>query len=132
MTNDEIVQKFRAATDGLFFMSESDYPFEILQWGERATITPDFLKSLSGLPDDTLVETRTVDDLFKAAVKEYEGQSEQGRATAARFRNLVKLLKDNLTEPVVYRLGTINIAVYIVGKTSSGEWIGLSTRVVET
>jgi hypothetical protein len=132
MTNDEIVQKVRAATDGLLFMSESDYPFEVFQWSETATITPDFLKSLSGLPADTPVETRTVDDLFKAAVKEYEGQSEQGRSTAARFRNLVTLIKDNLTEPVVYRLGTINIAVYIVGKTSSGEWIGLSTRVVET
>jgi hypothetical protein len=32
----------------------------------------------------------------------------------------------------VYRIGEVNMPVYIIGKSSSGSWLGLSTRVVET
>jgi hypothetical protein len=32
----------------------------------------------------------------------------------------------------VYRLGTVEIDVYIAGKTPSGDLAGVSTKVVET
>ncbi len=49
-----------------------------------------------------------------------------------KFQTLVQTLKDNLNEIKVYRIGAIDIDVYIIGKTQSGDLAGLSTKVVET
>jgi hypothetical protein len=132
MSNNELVQQFKTATDGLLFMSESDYPFEIHEWENLSNVTPDHLKQLAGLPADTAIEETTVDNFFRPAIRNYEGQSETARTVSARYRHLLQLIHDNLTDVTVYKLGTINMPVFIVGKTTSGNWMALSTRVVET
>jgi hypothetical protein len=132
MPNIDLVQQFKTATDGLLFMSESDYPFEIHEWDNLPQITPEYLKRIADLPADTAIEETTVDNFFRPAVKNYEGQSETARSTSARYLQLVQLIHDNLTDVTVYKLGTINMPVFIAGKTKSGTWMALSTRVVET
>ena len=59
-----------------------------------------------------------------------EGTDESPRA--ASFQSVVRTLRENLTDIRVYRIGEINIPVYILGRSGSGSWLGLSTRVVET
>ena len=49
----------------------------------------------------------------------------------AKFKHLVKVLNHNLTDIRVYRVGAVQIDVYIVGK-SGKDLVGLSTIVVET
>jgi hypothetical protein len=44
----------------------------------------------------------------------------------------VSIVKQNLSQLQVYRVGSIDIDAYIVGVTDGGEWAGLSTKVVET
>jgi Nuclease A inhibitor-like protein len=132
MSNNDLVQQFKTATDGLLFMSESDYPFEIHEWENLSNVTPVHLTQLAGLPADTPIEETTIDNFFKAAVRNYEGQSETARSTSDRYRQLLKLIHDNLTDITVYKLGRINMPVFIVGKTRTGSWMALSTRVVET
>ncbi|MDQ3743999.1 MAG: nuclease A inhibitor family protein [Acidobacteriota bacterium] len=44
----------------------------------------------------------------------------------------MSLLEENLTDLKAYRVGLINIPVYVVGRSASGNWLGVSTRVVET
>jgi Nuclease A inhibitor-like protein len=132
MSNNDLVQQFKTATDRLLFMSESDYPFEVHEWENLSNVTPDHLKQLTGLPADTPIEETTVDNFFRPAVRNYEGQSEIARSNSERYRQLLQLIHDNLTDATVYKLGTINMPVFIVGKTRSGNWMALSTRVVET
>jgi hypothetical protein len=45
---------------------------------------------------------------------------------------LLKLSFGNLRINKVYRFGRRNIEVYIVGKTPTGDYAGLATKVVET
>jgi hypothetical protein len=42
------------------------------------------------------------------------------------------MLKNNLCDIKVYRFGRRNIDVYMVGKTPTGDYAGLATKVVET
>jgi Nuclease A inhibitor-like protein len=49
-----------------------------------------------------------------------------------QYQGLVKLLQESLEGVLVYRLGTVEIDIYIVGKTPDGNWAGLSTKAVET
>lgn len=38
----------------------------------------------------------------------------------------------NLRDVKAYRVGRINLAVYVVGRGQCGDWMGVATRVVET
>jgi hypothetical protein len=73
-----------------------------------------------------------VDDFFAIATQEEDWHDEEERETVQRFQNKVSVLKQNLWQLQVYRVGNTNIDAYIVGVTPSGDWTGLSTKLVET
>ena len=116
MNDAQLLEALREATRGLTFMSESDYPFEVFDWG-RAEPTPEFLRGLDGSAADAPVETRTADEFFRGANS---------------FETLRRLLEGNLSDLKVFRVGAVNIPVYVAGRSASGSWLGVSTRVVET
>jgi nuclease A inhibitor-like protein len=131
-SDEEIIEELKRLTDGLLFMSEADYPFEIVYREGQAGMSPEDLRELSGQPDGSPVEVKSVDDFFRVAVSEPAWKGETERAVAKRYQALLRLLKENLDELKVYRVGEINIPVYIVGRAKTGNWLGVSTRVVET
>jgi len=132
-SDEQVCRELREATEGLLFMSESDYPFEIIKWEGAEEVSPERLRRIAG-QDATAapVEERTVEDFFRVAVGEPEWKGKAELATARRYQELVRLLEGELAGVRVYRVGEINIAVYAVGRSSEGNWLGVSTRVVET
>lgn len=126
----EMIERLREATKGLLFMSESDYPFEIVSWDEE--ITPEFLRQQAGAEPEAPVEEQSVADFFSVAAGEQEWKAESAIATAKQYQALIKLINDNLADVRVYRVGRINLAVYVAGRSTSGKTIGVSTRIVET
>lgn len=131
MTDAQILEALKEATRGLTFMSESDYPFEVFDWGQ-AEPTPEFLRGLDNSAPDAPIETRTAAEFFRAATSEPDWKGAEELAVAKKFQTLLRLLKANLSDLKVFRVGTINIPVYIAGRSADGSWLGLSTRVVET
>ena len=116
-SDNEILAELKETAQGLLVMSESDYPFEIIQWDGDLSITLDYLRGISDAAADATVEKIGIDDLVNVS---------------SYFPDLVKLLKARLTNLAVYKVGTINIPVYIVGRSPAGNWLGLSTRLVQT
>ncbi|MDZ8236032.1 MAG: nuclease A inhibitor family protein [Nostoc sp. ChiQUE01a] len=132
MTN-EITEILKQSSADLLMMSESDYPFEVVLWtGPVDSLTTQKLLQLTNHPQDSQVEEVGLDYLFRNCAYEKEWHDEQQKQNAKKFQILVQTLKNNLNEIKVYRIGTINIDVYILGKTSSGDLVGLATKVVET
>ncbi len=133
MKSDEgLLAELKEATEGLTFMSESDYPFEVLHWKGAAEVNAEYLRELEGLSADAPVKVTSVDEFFKVAASEAEWKSKEAITTARRYQALVQLLEENLTDLKVYRIGEINISVYVIGKLATANWIGISTQVVET
>ena len=97
------------------YMSESDYPFETVMWDGDTEVTPPFLRGLTGESHDCPIEKTNCDVFLRG-----------------RHQNLASLLKTNLSDLKVYTVGRINMPVYIVGRSPEGNWLGLSTRVVQT
>jgi hypothetical protein len=128
----EIIEELKQLTKGLLWMSESDYPFEIVFWEGRPEISPPFLRSLSGEAEDAPVEIVSVEEFFRVAMSEESWRGDESRLLAKKYRRLVQTLKDNLEDVKVYRVGKINMPVYIVGRSRTGNHIGISSRVVET
>lgn len=122
------------ATLGLLFPSESDAPLTPYTFpGSTGTEpTPAALLEAEHLPTDAPVETTTVADLFDPFAEAAADASAEDRAEAKRYRALIDLLTKRLTDLRVYRVGHVDIDVYILGKDPSGAWLGLKTHVVET
>lgn len=131
-SDEELLLKIEQAAQGLLFMSESDYPFQTVYWEGVREISPQFLRSLTRNVEATPVEVVSIDEFFRNAMSEENRRTEESRREAKKYRDLAQLLKENLDEIKVYRVGKINIPVYIVGRNKTGNWLGISTRVVET
>jgi hypothetical protein len=98
-------------------MSESDYPFELIQWSGDTAITSEHLCNVSERPAGTRIE--------EIDTKRFLGENE-------RFRKLQAVIESSLADVKVYKVGTIDIPVYIVGRSPEGNWLGVSTRLIQT
>ena len=92
---DSIANQLKQASEGLFFLSETDAPFEVITWQIQEQLTPTKLLQLTNHPPDAPVELRTVDDFFAIATAEETWYDEEEQETVQRFENLVSVLKQN-------------------------------------
>jgi hypothetical protein len=130
-SDEQLMEELREATRGLLFMSESDYPLEVFKWGS-AEPTREALRGLAGKDSSAPVETQGAEEFFRAASSEPEWKGESELAVARRYKAVLRLLESNLSDLKVYRVGAIDMNVYVAGRAPSGNWFGVSTRVVET
>ncbi|MEH2449943.1 nuclease A inhibitor family protein [Nostoc sp.] len=127
----EIVEKLKEASTGLLMMSESDYPFEVVQWEGAAPATQEKILQLTG-SQDLPIEVVDLDYLFRNCAFEQEWHNELQKKDVQKFKTLVQTLKDNISDISVYRVGKINIDAYIIGQTKDGDLAGVVTKLVET
>jgi len=125
-----VTETLTQASQALLMPSESEYPFEVFVW-EDVKLTPQKILELTNYPPATLIEEVELDYFFRNVAGEKDWHDEIQKENVAKFQNLVQVIKDNLADIRVYRIGTIEVNVYIVGKTNDGL-AGLATKVIET
>jgi hypothetical protein len=125
-----IIDRLKQATTDLLWSSESDYPFELVTWDRNTDLTPAAL--LSDLTADDRVESISLSDLFSPVITVEEWYENEELAIVDRYQVLLQTIESNLSDIQVFRVGEIEIAIYIVGKTSTGDLIGLKTLAIET
>src|SRR4051812_8309077 len=104
----------RKASDGLVYRSESDAPFTPFSWGKAdGDLTPDKVARLAHAPAGAPVEEQTLADFFKHL-------TEEGADDADKYRKLQQTVGRQLTGVHVFRVGRVEIDVYIVGRTADG------------
>ncbi|MGA7936029.1 MAG: nuclease A inhibitor family protein [Kovacikia sp.] len=115
-------------------MSEIDAPFVVMQWSHQGapTLNAETILQLTNHPPTAPVKVLAVDDFFAAATEEQEWFGEEEKATAARYRELVALLKQYLNDLTVYQVGDVSLDLYVVGHTPEGELFALATQASET
>jgi hypothetical protein len=120
---DPVLGALQKASKGLQLPSESDASLEPFVWKDGDELTPEHLLQLSGSAAGTAVEERSLDNLLRTVPTEDK----------APFQSLTEVLKEQLPDVKVYVVGDeAEKDVYIVGKTSKGQWAGLKSSVVET
>jgi hypothetical protein len=129
---DPALEKIRSAADGLLFMSESDSPLEPLVLKSSAEGLQNELKTLCATDAVERIEVQDVEYFFRNQVKTYPGYNKEQTDRAARFVQLIKTLHDNLSDIKVYRVGTVQVNAFIIGKLKDGQYAGLRTKLVET
>ena len=78
------------------------------------------------------VKVKSLDALFKEAVKEESWHDEQERAEVERFKAVAQAVKGALADVKVFEAGAgVEKDVLVVGRAGAG-WAGLKTRAVES
>jgi hypothetical protein len=123
----EIIDRLKQATIDLLWVSESDYPFEIVVWSNKE------IDSMLFPPcDDKEIKVISLNDFFAPALRVEAWYEAEELATVDRYKLLFQTIESNLTEVQVFRIGIVEIDIYIVGKTPERDVIGLQTKIIET
>lgn len=129
-------EQLTTLTEGLYYISESDYPFEILHTELSGSSPEDLLNAYLAAQciENPIIEKRTLADFFHNAVRIYEGMGEDEIAIASRFQQLLDFLAVQCAGNMeVFRVGNLpEKEVYLVGQSYEGENIIIRTKVVET
>lgn len=131
VTTAEVIDRLKQATTDLLWSSESDYPFEVVSWELGIELTPTDL--FSNIYDtDLAIESISLTDLFEPVLTIEDWYEDAELALVDRYTNLLDSINNNLAEVQVFRVGEVEIDIYIIGKTPTGDIVGLKTRSVET
>lgn len=149
MTNaDDWIDTLKAIAQELTWTSEIDAPMDVVVWqiAPSATLsesayplTLEQLRRLTGHEPSETVEVVEFDAFFSSAIAEQDWFGDAEKAIAAQYRSLVALMKRHLQDLRVYRVGTVRVDVYVLGRpvemqgsASTPTIIGLATQAVET
>ena len=121
------------ASSGLLMPSESDYPFTAFTWTDAAkrTLTTARLLEFTAHAPGTGVAVTDLHAFFRNVAYPQPWHDPQQAMNVRKFQRLVKVLERHLTDIRVYRVGTIRIDAYIVGRCGR-NLAGLSTTLIET
>ena len=129
---DLLTRRLEAAAAGLLFPSETDAPLRVFVWHAPPPFSPEALRGGGGGDLAAPIATTDVDHFFGPVLttQPWHGPEEQTRQE--RFSELVTLLKTELSELTVYKVGQRRITVYVLGRTADDTYLGITTEVVET
>ncbi len=130
--NEIFIDKISRICEGLMYLSETDAEFTVFNANKvENTSKETFLSQINGSPN-VAFEEQSFDEFFLrlTTVKDWFGSAE--KLQAKRFAELQELFKLNLKDLRIFRLGKIQIDIYIVGIDAENNLIGLKTNAVET
>ena len=128
MTTTEILDGLQQAIVDLDWLSESEYPFEVMTWEQGIELTSTAL--FKG--EDRCIDTNTLGDFLAPAIATEDWYDAEELEQVRRYQALLHAIESTLTQVQVFRLGEVDVDIYIVGKTPSGDIVGLKTRAIET
>jgi hypothetical protein len=128
------IAQIAAAVQDLSWMSETDAPFDVLHWTDISPdgVTPEAVLTHAQLPLETPIETISLDDFLDPVTQPQPWHSEEEAQRTQQFEALRTQLAQTLTQIQVYRCGTVEIEIYVVGQGPDSSWLALHTTAVET
>ena len=128
-----VLSKLREAVGDLLYQSESDEPFEVLHWNDAGDICdPQKVLALSKCKTGTLVKMMPVEEFFKDLVEEKSWHGEDEKEDVRKYRILKEIIGKHLMKPQVFRVGQMEVVIWIIGKAGKDDWFGIRTKAIET
>jgi hypothetical protein len=119
---DNVLAQLKGIVVGLTYPSETDTPLQVFLWpGTKGSARA----AVQAQVDSTAISEQSVDTFF--------GDLAQGNSDEERVSALRAMIQETLTGICVFRVhrGT-EIDLYLIGRSTSAEWVGIKTMSVET
>ena len=127
-------EQITALTKDLLYPSESDEPITYFEM-ELSTQEPIGIanfKLFNGILPEMASTEITFEDFFKPLIEVQDWFGEDEKKWAADALTLKNLLSEKLTGIQLFKIGTIEITIYLFGKSEEHHWEGITTKVIET
>lgn len=130
----EILDLLSVATADVYWVSESDEPFEVVLWPDLVaqSIDAETLRQQLSVTDNVAIQTQAIADFFQPTMTLQDWHREAEKMTIGQYEQLLFMLQQYLTDLQVFRVGEGEVEIYIVGKTPAEHWLALKTLAVET
>lgn len=125
-------KRIEKACRGLTYMSETDAPVEPFFDGKTDRLAREEILKATGIDPKSPVEETDVGTFFGRLTAIQDWYEAGQKKNARRFASLEKLLREELSDLRVFRIGKIRVAIYVVGLDHEGTLAGVKTMAVET
>ena len=127
---DEII----SLSSDLMYPSESD---EKIEYYEMEVSTDERLslanfRMYNGIRPEIEIEEMDFELFFKPLIKMEDWFGEDEKKWAEDSLKLKQLMSDRLKDIQILKVGRIEIAVYLSGKSDECKWEGIKTKLIET
>ena len=129
---DSFLNALEKATDALFYISETDAEIVPFIGREVDAVTTEAIVELAGAETDAPVEVISADVFFERLTTHKDWFGDREKKRAERFAKVHEILKAELTEMAVVRIGRVRIDIIVAGRDRDGRLAGIRTRAVET
>ena len=125
-------EKIKKACEGLYYISETDAEISPFVGSRAEAVTEEEILNQMKSKPDAPVEERNFDELFARLTEIQDWFGDEENRTAQKFADLRDLLKSNLRDLKVFKIGKIELDVYVVGLDVENRLTGIKTKAVET
>ncbi len=129
-----IKEQIETLTADLMYPSESDEKIEYFEMEFSTTqklSTADF-RMFNGIKPETVITELSFDDFFKPLIKIEDWFGDEEKKWAQYSLKLKNLLSEKAKDFQIFKVGTVEIEVFLFGKAEECKWVGLKTKVIET
>ena len=130
--NTRLLEEIKKASKDLYYISETDAEICAFDGGKSEEISAEIILELTKSEKDAKVEERDFDEFFERLTKIHDWFEEEETENANRIAYLRDLLKNNLRDLCIYKVGEVQIKIYAVGLNAENDLFGIQTEAVET
>lgn len=131
-SSDGLAEQIRKNAEGLFYISETDA--EILPFvGTTADkVSKEEVLAQTNNAADSAVEERDFDGFFARLTEVQDWFGDEEKENVQKFIGLKEILENNLRDLKVFKVGKIELDIYVVGLDAENTLLGIKTKAVET
>ena len=132
LPKNDLTEQIKKAVENLYYLSETDAEIFPFTGGKAEAVTKQEILSQTESAADAPIEERDFTQFFErlTAIQDWFGDEET--ETANKYGHLRELLKNNLRDLKVFKIGKIQINIYVVGLAAENNLMGIKTKAVET
>ena len=127
-----LVSDIENASKDLFYTSETEAKILLFVGSQADAVTKENLLIQTKNESNPKVEEKDFTDFFDQLTKIQDWFGNEEKEIAAKYSGLSDLLKNNLKDLKVFKVGKINLDIYVVGLDTEGVLTGVQTKAVET
>jgi len=124
--------RIEKACEGLTYMSETDSDVTPVSGKKVSSSSRKEILSAIGVAANAHIEIVNANDFFARLTSHKEWFTEQQKKNADRFGALKNILDEELDDLKVYRVGKIQIAIYVLGIDKDKNVAGVKMNAIET
>ncbi len=132
LQEDSLAKQIQEITADLYYISETDALILPFVGQQTLSVSREVILEQTENAPDPLVEERTFAEFFARLTEIQDWFGDEERKTAEKYLLLKKLLEKRLRDLKIYKIGKVQLDIYVVGLDAENRLTGIKTKAVET